>query len=262
MLKAEYEKNIVTWFQTKKQFDKHKYKHAKKTDDVRVIFPSDDGAFDGLGVGNDPVVKVFCASLTELLGELSVPKIPLKMLVMVSANNNFPEASLSSGVISHECDLFRMSNLYAAINETQYPINYKEFIFCEEITVFKGVARPMIMSVILVSPLKCPSLITMKTDAAVSEEYNNPTDEKMTFTKIDNAFRLAKDGDYDCLVLPDFGVRNERHPAKKVVEMFNQCILKYKIRYVLFYLKPLDETINRETDPIFRTYHDDIVRFE
>lgn len=244
-IKKIYDHNKVVWKDTYRAMEKYPYKETIKITEVeKVISENNDNS----------IVKIFNAEYIE--GVITALKAGFNPLILNSCNDNYPIENLKNGNISNECDLLRCSNLMTTINELLYPVKELEVLYTPLITFFKSPDNKKISakpaSVISIPPVKRPNLIYVKNDNITVENYENKTEEKRMISKIHNIFKTAVKYEHDCVILPDFGCKIEMNPVNKVIEIFNECIAQYKIKYVFFVIKDT---------AIFEVFHRSITRY-
>lgn len=205
------------------------------------------------------VIKVFNESflntITSLNNAMTIKNQSLKVLSIIEADNHYPITYVKSGVPGTEFDLYRISNISAMIDESLYPLEQDEFIFCPDVTIFvsiennvyKTLKRPYKTSFILIRSISRPSIININSQSL----YNNKVDRMMMINKINNILTTAVNNKYNCLLLNDFGCGKQGNPINEVIKYINKAIKNDKdILYFFFY-------INNEC---FEIFHNDIIR--
>lgn len=231
-------KNKVIWKDTKKILYECK---VKKAEILPLVSENneDKNNEDKNNENEDekPLVKVFNENIFTVSNYIQTKISSLKILMNITVNSTFNvNDSLKSGIISDEYDLYRFSSLYQVIKETMYPIN-DNFIYCPDLIMIKNYENKNLneynFSALLSIPVRNPVLLSVKNDAT-EIFYNNKKDEEKMLAKINNIFQIAEKQQYDCLLLTDYGCRNECNPTERVIEFFNKCLNIYKIKYVFF----------------------------
>jgi|SRR6185437_1206714 len=238
-------KNKVIWKDTYRIVDHYPQEKSLKLDNVEFSESEDI---------DKKIIKVFNEDTITTL--LQVLKANFKPLVLIDANEMYSLESAKHGVISTECDFYRFTNISAVVQESSYPLRDLEMIYCPKITIFKNIQNKMLpkhlqFSLVLSPPIKRPALISIKTENGMEDVYDHKSEEEKMQNKIENIFKLALNKGFNCLILTDFGCQTGSNPIKKVVEMFNQAIKKYPIKYVFFSIK---------IEKNFKYFHNHITR--
>jgi hypothetical protein len=248
--------NINVWKHTNRIADKYKFKPAKKLQYKAIKSATQDN----INADTARIIRVYHENMVNTL--VAIADVGLSPLIIINANNNWPVENLRHGVISAECDIFRASNIKETLNDTMYPIKADELIHCEQIAVFKTsdgkVIKEIMAAAALISPVKCPTLITING----SEQYQSEADRASMINKIDAMFNLAEANNFDTIMLPAFGCVIEKNPPTEVAELFNSRIEASSVNNVFFYAKSesLFEHPRPEKDSVFQAFHSVIKR--
>jgi hypothetical protein len=247
-LEEKYKYNKVVWKDTYRIAEQFPHKNAEKINKFNDI--EFEKKIDEREKPDKKIIKVFNEDLIVLVD--SVVKAGFRPLILVNANDNYPLKSVKNGLISTECDLYRCSNISMVTTDTMYPIRDLDMLYCPKVTIFKTLdnkllKKPYQIALVLSAPVRRPTLISIKTDQKMEDSYSNISEENKMRSKIENIFKLAVDKGYKCLILTDFGCQNESNPIKKIIEFFNECIKKYPIKYVFFYVKSSEDMFENKT---------------
>lgn len=211
----------------------------------------------------DRVVKVFNATMLDVAEKLSEKN--LNPLVVNAGSDNDPLRVLADGAIGTEWDLFRRSNLHAGITGADcYPLRNGAILYSPEVTVFrtdnfKLMRNPFKISVVTVPPVRRPGLVSSRFGDTTVDSYQNDTEADRMKTCIDKIFQVALAKGHRCIVIDDFGCqKNCENPIDKVIEMFNDAIKRYPVKYVMFAVaEPPLERLSRDikkNNPIYKNY--------
>lgn len=257
-LEKIYKNNKTIWKETYKIMDNYPFKPAIKIleTDLKKIEETNENIESTNTTNRIKSIKVFNEDLITTIN--AVNQANFNPLVLINANDNYPIKSVKKGQIGYEYDLYRCSNIACSINDTLYPLNNCDFIYCPEITVFKGLDNkilnnPYQISVILIPAIKRPLLISMKTENGMEDMYSNETELNKMQTKINSIFLIAKKYNHNCLLLTDLGCQLECNPINKVAELFNNCINtintvnENRKMYIFFYVKTINLTDNNKS---------------
>ncbi len=195
-------------------------------------------------------IKVYNNTIFEVMQ--SAVKAGFNPLVVVSANDNYPVPGMVQGFLSIETQMFRTSNMYLSVEKDLYPMKPHEFIYVPNVTFFKDEYgkkyNPYQVSLMLISPIKRPLLISTKNDTIIIDSYSNKTEESLMQNKIFNMFKLALSSQHDCIILPDFGCQTEQNPIAKILEFFNKAITRYPVDNVFFAVQKNHELFHEFID--------------
>lgn len=188
-----------------------------------------------------------------------------KIGIVQCANQMYPvvngEGGAAIGAQGFEYELLRISNLNVTLDGNFYPM-LDGVIVCPTITIFKSpspdynyVENPTPVTAFFLPCQRRPDIISIDS----VDEYLNANDKKKMQQQIDNIFILAQMYGINTLIISDFGTDiAHEHPIKKVIEMFNDALKKYRVSRVIFAIKrsPADA----ESDKVFMQYHTGILR--
>lgn len=262
-IEDKQKQNKVIWKDTYRIADKYPHTNAKKINQISEV-PLHAISCDESDV--QKVIKVFNEDLITTIE--AVVQANFKPLVLINANDNYPIESVRHGLESSECDLYRCSNISSVINDTLYPLRELEMIYCPKLTMFKTrenkiLSSPYQFSLVLSTPVRRPTLISIRSGDTMEDTYCNPSEEEKMRNKIENIFKLAVTEGFNCLLLMDFGCQAESNPINKIIEFFNEFIEKYSVKYVFFYVKMETDPFNHSKkvkEPNFEKFHENIKR--
>jgi uncharacterized protein (TIGR02452 family) len=254
-LETMIHQNRIVWEETGRYADNFgRVKPAESIRDISCVVEDASGS---------RVIKVFNESL--LTCAAAAAEVGLHPLVVNAGSDNDPFKVLAVGSIGTEWDLFRRSNLHASLaNNDCYPLRDGTMLYAQDITVFrtdnfKIMRNPYKISVLTAPPLRRPGLVSSRNGDAIVDSYQNPTEEDRMRDTIDKIFRIALAKHHRCIIFDDYGCqRNCENPIHTVIEMFNDTIRKYPIKYVFFAVsESLLEQLNRDdkkSNPTYKNY--------
>jgi len=188
-----------------------------------------------------------------------------KLGIIQCASQMYPvvngEGGAAIGAQNFEYELLRISNLNITLDGAFYPM-LDGVIVCPTITIFKSPApeynyieNPAPVTAFFLPCHRRPEIISVDSQ----DEYLNASDKKKMQQQIDNIFILAQMYKINTLIISDFGTDiAHEHPIKKVIEMFNNALKKYKIPRVIFAVRR--SFADPESDKVFMQYHNGVLR--
>ena len=199
-------------------------------------------------------VRVFHETVLDTLRAVLGYKIPdLKVLVVNSTSDIYPNDALKTGAEGHDFDMCRLTSIFASFEETMFPLR-GEMIYSPKVHVLKTNHR---FAALTLCPPRHPKLMSFRTDGHSKEDYENVNDKEQMKQKITHIFQVAIKYQHNCLIIPNLGCGSEGNPADMVAEMFNDILQTHRIRYIFIGAKH-EEKIAR--DQSFQTFHKLIIR--
>lgn len=183
-------------------------------------------------------------------------------LIINAGNNNDPIKIVESGAIGPESDLMRRTNLGSAISsDVHYPIKAGSVLYIPGVTVFKNasyaMARPFKVSILTIPPVTRPSIVSIHAaDNSMNEDYQNTSEREKMLGLIETMFQIAILKGHKCIIIDDFGCSNALgNPIYSVVEMFNEAMKHYPIKYVIFSIVESNEMMSaKKKRPDYKNY--------
>jgi len=251
-------KNKTIWRDSFKIMEKYDFKNAIKITDKEL------NDYETDNIENKPkIIKIFNEDLMTVTN--AVCELGLRPLIVCESNENYPIEYVRSGGIGDECDLLRLSNLAICISETDYPIRDLNMLYTPLISIFKTwnnrrLTNVYKAAVLLITPVRRPILMSIKTEEGMMETYHNKIDGERMRQKIMNAFRVAHKYNHKTIVISGLGGKTE-NPITEIVKYFNEAIAKYPVKYIFLSIKSHENIFNNERrDKIFEYFHNNIVR--
>ena len=225
--------NRIVWEETMRYADQHG--RVPAAEQIKTIPPMELGQKSRNT--RDRVIKVFNNSILDVAA--AATRLGLKPLVVNAGSDNDPLKPLSVGAIGTEWDLFRRSNLHASLNHVDlYPLRDGAVLYAPQVTVFrtenfKLMRNPYQVSIVTIPPVRRPGLVSNRVGDTTVDRYQNSTEESRMRTAIEKIFQVALLKGHRCIVVDDFGCnKNCENPIDTVLDMFNDAIKKYPVKYV------------------------------
>jgi uncharacterized protein (TIGR02452 family) len=104
--------------------------------------------------------------------------------------------------------------------------------------------NPFPIDIIAVSPINNPKL---QNGLLTDEDYD------LTYMKIDTIFQIAQMKKHDSIILSAFGCGGDHNPIYQIIDIFNNCILRWKHSFKIIIFAVLskekinDKTLNQNT---------------
>lgn len=219
--------------------------------------PPDEDLFDDVEAYSTP------AEITVVNGDTLTTALNLKAkypetepLVLNMASSFCPGGGVVKGSRAQEEEIFRRSNYGLCTNRSYYPMKADSFIVTENVLVFKDedynvMHDKVAFDFIAMAAVRKPSLEYWD-DGPV---YMDPEDKILMSQKIDAIFRYAIYQGKDTLVLGALGCGAYGNPSTLVVEMFRECLEKYKMYFRFITFAVLSDTNSKSVSAMnFQTY--------
>jgi hypothetical protein len=213
-------------------------------------------------LNSDRVIKVFNDNLLEVAEIASIKG--LNPLVINTGSDNDPMKVLHDGAIGTEWDLFRRSDLHLSLKDNDcYPLRNGAILYAPEVHVFRTnkykLRKPFKISVLTIPPIRRPGLISSRVGDGIRDEYRDTGDANKMQKCIESIFQVALLKGHRCVVIDDFGCqRNCENPIDTVIDMFNETIRQYPVKYVFFAVsEPQIEAMNadnKKRNLVYRNY--------
>jgi uncharacterized protein (TIGR02452 family) len=161
-----------------------------------------------------------------------------KVLLLNMADIAKPGGCVESGSGAQEECIFRRSDYYKHLTRNFYPIQDADIILSKNVMFIKHnetKGNPPMETPIKLDIMAIPALRFPQMDNTYNH-YLYDSDYQIMKKKIDSMFKLGIQYNYDVLVLSAFGCGAYGNPPKIVVQIFRECLQKYKgcIKKVVF----------------------------
>lgn len=204
------------------------------------------------------ILKIFNDDLMTVTN--AICELGLRPLVVCESNENYPLEFAKNGGVGEESDLLRFSNLAMCITDTNYPIRELDMLYTPQVCVFKTWNNKRLtkihkIGVLMVTPIRRPILMSIKTNDGMRESYSNKTDGERMRKRILNAFKICVKYQYKSVVITCLGGKTE-NPVNEIVKFFNEALQLYPVKYVFLSVKTTDES----RDKVYEYFHRHIKR--
>jgi hypothetical protein len=191
-------------------------------------------------------------------------KAGFRPLVISAANENDPMEGVKRGHPSVEGDIIRRSNMGLGLDKEYYPLRNTDAIYLPTVTVFKDVnfkrmTKHFTLPFLVISPIKRPSLITLRNEGTMEDDYENSREAETMRKRIELMFQMAVLKGHHSIVVSDFGVR-DNNPQKRIVQYFNEAMKKYPVKYVFFAVASPEPSKKNKSDPVYEYFHKHVQR--
>lgn len=175
-----------------------------------------------------------------------------RFLVLNIANENSPGGGWLQGISGDEEELFLCSSYCLSLNKKYYPI--KDIVYTPGVLVFRDNEDYSILpknqrfyiDFIAVSPINKPNLTITG--------HLNENDKDLTYCKIRSIFRVAKNNNYNQIVLGAFGCGIFRNNPFDIARIFKEVINSYEFKNVFIDIYfAIDTDTKKEFFSIFKS---------
>ena len=252
--------NQRIWEETSRQSDR--FTPGKSSLIDQITLPKLDNS-------TSRVIKVFNAALLDVAERAAV--VGLKPMVVNAGSDNDPVTIVENGAIGTEWDIFRRSNLANGLNiAEQYPLREGKLLYCNDVTVFKNssykLCKPFEIAICCAPPLRRPNLVSIRAGDNLVEQYQNLLEQKRMQDTINKIFETALYKGHRCIIFDDYGcTKTCENPISEVINIFNQAIANYPVKYVFFAVKESEQLQNtKKVKSVYKNYtifNNDILRY-
>ena len=174
--------------------------------------------------------------------------------LIVSNINQEPSLALKNGIINSEYNLYRRTSLKGCINEDQFPITGTNCLYSPDVFLFKNnnfdLIKKCAVSVVSISLVTNPSIISMSGDTGLIEEYENKRDEERMKELMEKICLIANENNHDCLIIDDFGCELG-NPYCSIIKFIKTAVNKFGPRYVFICLNEKTKITGRKFSEAF-----------
>ena len=148
-----------------------------------------------------------------------------KCLVLNLACFQVAGGGVFKGCMAQEEEISRKTDYMLHSYKRIYPLNLNEIVFTPNIKVLKNENYQKLnklqikeFDMLAVAAIRYPKLINNKFSFK---------DREITYKKIESIFKIAILYNYEIIILGALGCGAYRNPVEEVIEIFNECIIKY-----------------------------------
>lgn len=239
---------------TKKKSQKYPFEKVEYVKDLDIFKINDSNENS-----NEKRVMVFDKHPLEVARILYEKKY--YPLLVCDVNNVNAGGSVSSGMGHLEEDIYRQTNIIAAMGDIRYRLDFNDIMYSPSITVFKDstgkMSKPFDTSILLTPVLNQPMCVFENG----REIYESRFDKIKMEEKIDSIFKAAVKCEYEAILFGMFACDKFRNPIKEITDMVNRMIKKYNIYYVFFALHTTEINKTKETEEKINVFNSFINKF-
>jgi len=176
-----------------------------------------------------------------------------KLLIMNLASYTTFGGGVKKGCMAQEEELFRKTDYALHEGQHLYPLNKKEFVFTEDVLIVNDSNYDLLpqedmfyVDFLAIAAIKNPKLIN---DALTSYDYH------ITYNKIKSFFLFAIKHKYIDVIVGAFGCGVYNNPPIEIIEIYNDCIKKYKKSF-----RSITFAILSKNDNNFKLFNKNIIR--
>lgn len=248
--------NKLVWKDTLKISDHFKHKTSSKITEIKEEALADKAQ-------ELKVVKVFNEDILKVAEEAY--KAGFRPMVVSAANENDPMEGVKRGNPGTEGDMIRRSNMGLSLDKEYYPLRNTDCIYMPTVTIFKDtqfkkMANPFTLPFLAIPPVRRPSLITLRNDGKMEDDYENSREAETMRKRIETMFQVAQLHGHHSIIVNEFGCRDS-NPQKRIVQYYNEAMKKYPVKYVFIAIaRPSEGKKKNLPDPLYEYFHKNIER--